>query len=330
MTIFFSRNFRLRLNLISMSFVTRKAETVNESGAENLAALVPLFREIGNLKRVRAANLSDSFAAKLFERAWRQIIGGANVRTVAVGTARKALIGANLGAIDAEVLRSANLKTSEIETILHRALESVAAPVDAGLQTEMRDLIDETESSDETQNPHFVELLNRQPRSGATKVGAPKLIFDAPENHGEHTIIVAVYACLLAPIFAADLETVFLATLAHHFHNAYLPDSGFAGEESLGEFLPAIFDAFRRKCLAEVPETLHGKINNALKIIETADAPEAKAFHAADVIDRVLQMRHHAEANEFTLKYAMEEAELVHAGAVQDFHYEVLQSAKLI
>lgn len=318
---------RLKTN---MSFVSQTVKTGNENSVENLAALVPLFREIGNLKRIRAANLENSFAAKLFESAWRQIIGGVNVRTTAVSTARDALVGANLGAISAEVLRSADLKQIGIETILRRAFDSVAAPVDAALRAEMRKLINGKSNSDEAENPHFVELLVRQPRSGATKVGAPKMIFDQPENHAEHSIIVGVYAVLLAPVYAAEIETVFFAALAHHFHNAYLPDSGFAGEESLKEFLPCVFDSFRRKCISEIPEKLHEKIWSALKIIETADAPEARAFHAADVLDRVLQMRHHAEANEFTLKYAMEEAELVHAGAIQEFHHGVLRAAKLI
>lgn len=313
-----------------MSVVHQTAKTANEAKAENLVALVPLLREIGNLKRIRAANLENSFAARLFERAWRRIIGGEDVRAVAVETARDALVGANLGAIDREVLQYAGLQKDEIETITRRAFESVAAPVDDGLRGEISQSFAAKSNVDETKNPRFVELLKNQPRSGATKTGAPKMIFDGAENHAEHSIIVGVYAVLLAPVFDADVETVFIAALAHHFHNAYLPDSGFAGEESLGEFLPNIFDAFRRKCLAEIPENLHEEIWRALEIIETADEPEAKAFHAADVIDRVLQMRHHAEQNEFTLRYAMEEAELVHHGPIQDFHYEILRAARLV
>lgn len=297
---------------------------------ENIAALVPLFREIGNLKRIRAANLGESFAANLFRRSWSEIIGGADAQIVAVKITSDAVVGANLGAIDREVLETAGLTNQEIETILRRAFDSVAAPINANLQNELRESVATKNYLTAEKTVHFVEQLINQPRSGATKVGAPKLIFDAPENHAAHSIVVGVYAVLLAPEFGADIETVFFAALAHHFHNAYLPDSGFAGEESLGEFLPKIFDVFRRKCLAEIPEHLHEKIWAALKIIETADAPEAQAFHAADVIDRVLQMRHHAEANEFTLKYAMEEAELIHAGAIQNFHYEVLRSARLI
>ena len=306
------------------------AEQRQTLAAQNLAPLVPLLREIGNLKRIRAANLQTSFAAELFARAWRQIINGANVRRVGLEITRDAVIGANLGAINAAVLQSANLQTDEIATILRRAFDAQSAPVIPTLREELRNLIAEENAETESETPQFAQLLAVQPRSGATKVGAPKMIFDAPENHAGHSIIVGVYGCLFAPVFGADVETVFTAALAHHFHNAYLPDSGFAGEESLGEFLPRIFNAFRRRCLAQVPENLHDSIWNALAAIETADTPEAQAFHAADVFDRVLQMRHHAEANEFTLKYAMEEAELVHAGAIQEFHYEVLRAANLI
>lgn len=311
-----------------MNFANQAAEK-KYAATEKIAALVPLFREIGNLKRVRAANLKNSLAAELFARAWSDINTGEDARTVAFSIAKDAVIGANLGAIDAKVLRLAELNELEIETILQRAFDAVAAPIDINLREEMREQIGKQFDSDAGEILPFVEFLRTQPRSGATKTGAPKMIFDAPENHAEHSIIVGVYAVLLAPLFDANIETAFFAALAHHFHNAYLPDSGFAGEESLGEFLPEIFEALRRKCFAQIPEHLHDKIQNALVIIETADAPEAKAFHAADVIDRVLQMRHHAEQNEFTLRYAMEEAELVHAGAIQDFHYEILRAARL-
>ncbi len=302
----------------------------DNSSAANLAAFVPLFREIGNLKRIRAAGAIETFAADLFRQAWSRISSGSDARETAVKISADAVIGANLGAIDAAVLRRADLTEIEIETILQRAFDAAAFPIDAELRDELRAQINRKVNVQKEQVPHFVERLIEQPRSGATKVGAPKLIFDAPENHGEHSIVVGIYAVLLAPVYRADIATVFFAALAHHFHNAYLPDSGFAGEEHLGEFLPKIFEAFRCRCLSEIPANLHDKIWRSLKIIETADAPEARAFHAADVIDRVLQMRHHAEANEFTLKYALEEAELVHAGAVQTFHYDVLWAAKLI
>lgn len=315
-----------------MSENTASQTKIVTARAEKIYALVPLFREISNLKRIRAANLGDnSFAAELFKRAWCEIGGGAEIRAVAVDAAKDAAIGATLGAIDREVLRAAELENAQIETILTRAFDSSAVSIDENLRGAMRKRIaSKVENKQTGKAPDFVRLLIAQPRSGATKVGEPKRVFDQPENHGEHCLAVAVIGALLADAFGANLETVFLIGLIHHFHNAYLPDSGFAGEEALGEFLPAIFQDFRRKCVMELPENLHEKIWKLFAEIETANAPEAKAFHAADVIDRVLQMRHHAESNEFTLRYAMEEAELVHAGAVQDFHYEILRDARLI
>lgn len=300
--------------------------------AEKIFALVPLFREISNLKRIRAANLGDkSFAADLFERAWSEIKSGADGQTVALEITANAVIAASLGAINGEVLREAQLDKALIELIRLRAFDASAVSVNENLRGAMRDRIASTaESKTRSEAPNFVRLLIAQPRSGATKSGAPKRVFDQPENHAEHCLAVAVIGSLLAHEFGAAVETVFLIGLIHHFHNAYLPDSGFAGEKALGEFLPTIFESFRRKCLTELPTNLHEKILKLFTEIETADTPEAKAFHAADVIDRVLQMRHHAEANEFTLRYAMEEAELVHAGAVQNFHYEILRAARLI
>lgn len=295
----------------------------------DLAAFVPLFWEIGNLKRLRAANLENTFAERLFYRAWGGINGGVSVRNAAVKITAEAVAAAQLGAIDGEILADAKLSDAEIKIILERAFKLSAAPINAYWRGILRDSFGQTFENSEAL-PAFVGNLARQPRSGATKPGAPKLVFDAPENHAEHCITVAVYAVLLAPIFNADVETVFLAALAHHFHNAYLPDAGFAGEELLGEFLEPIFNRFREQCLEQITPRLHDKIRATFVLTLDASTPEARAFHAADVLDRVLQMRHHAETNRFSLAYALDEMDLVHAGNVQKFHYETLRAAKII
>lgn len=296
----------------------------------NLASVIPLFWEIGNLKRVTPANLNVSFAANLFLQSWRSVAGGANVREVAIKVAADAVAAAQLGAINASILRGAELNEKEIQTILERSFDMSSASIEMNLREELRAALTREFGAGESDAPPFAEKLARQPRSGATKPGAPRLVFDAPENHAEHVITVAIYAVLLAPFFNADIATVFLAALGHHFHNADLPDAGFAGEELLGEFLPVIFNRLRESCLRGLPADLHEPIRETFILIENAESNEARAFHAADVIDRVLQMRHHAEANEFNLKYALEDLELVHTGAVQSFHYDVLRAAKLI
>ena len=296
----------------------------------NLAPMVPLFWEIGNLKRVRPAYLTVSFAEDLFLQSWKSIAGGADVRDVAIKIVADAVAAARLGAINADVLRRAELNETEIQTILERSFNLSSAPIEKNLRGELRAALMCEFDAGETNAPPFAEKLARQPRSGATKPNAPRLIFDQPENHAEHIITVAIYAVLLAPYFDADVATVFLIALSHHFHNADLPDAGFAGEELLGEFLTVIFSNLREQCLRELPINLHESIKRTFVLTENAASPEARAFHAADVIDRVLQMRHHAETNEFNLKYALEEMELVHAGAVQAFHYDVLRAASLV
>ena len=63
--------------------------------------------------------------------------------------------------------------------------------------------------------------------------------------------------------------------------------------------------------------------------IHIRSVPEAQAFHAADVLDRVLQVHHHARAAAFTADQALVELELVHEGPVQAFHDEVLAASGL-
>ena len=297
---------------------------------ENLSAMIPLLWEMGNLKRIKPAHLPFSLATDLFQRAWGEIGSGADVRRVALTITAGAVAAAELGAIDQTILTQSGLSKSDIENVLTRAFDSSAHLIDSQLSRLLRQNLSVGSEPVLVEAPDFVRKLSRQPRSGATKPGASRLIFDAPENHAEHSIIVGIYGVLLAPVFEADIETVFLTALSHHFHNAFLPDAGFAGEELLGEFLPRIFQTLREKCLSQLSKDVSELARQTFIVTENALSPESKAFHAADVIDRLLQMRHHHQVNQFNLKYALEEMELVHAGNVQAFHYEILRRAKLI
>ncbi len=257
-------------------------------------------------------------------------MSGANVSQVALLTTAGAVAAAELGAIDQNILAQSGLSKSESESVLVRAFDSSAHLIDPQLSGLLRETLMGATGFVFAGTPDFVQKLSRQPRSGATKTGSARLIFDSPENHAEHSIIVGIYGVLLAPVFKADIGTVFLTALIHHFHNAFLPDAGFAGEELLGEFLPSIFHNLREKCLSQLPKNISETVRKTFVITENALSPESQAFHAADVIDRLLQMRHHHQANQFNLKYALEEMELVHAGNIQAFHYEILRQAKII
>ena len=172
--------------------------------------------------------------------------------------------------------------------------------------------------------PPFVARLAAQPRAGATCPGRGRLILEPPESHAEHCALVAIYGTLLAPSWDARPEAVFLAGLAHHLHNALLPDAGYAGEVLLGNWLePAIANA-TKLALGELPVAVRMRVEAACQVLPNANSPEGCAFHAADTLDRVLQLEHHLRAANTTMDFVLREMELVHAGPVKPFQDAVL------
>ncbi len=295
--------------------------------AAGLAGLVPLAAELGDLKRVRDASSADSMASRLFRRAWGAMAAGQDAAEVALLTTASAIAAARLGGIDRGVLLVAGLTNAEATEILRRSFNEVAAPVDSTLAEQLRDHLDRRFLPGPT--PEFAEALIRQPRAGATCPGKPRIILEPPEGHGDHCLVVAVLAAVLAPRYDADPATAFLAGMAHHLHNAHLPDSGFAGEMLLGPHLGPIMQTLFARELATLPEPLSAATATALAAIPDATTPVGRAFHAADVIDRVLQMRHYDQVARFTVDQALDDMDLVHAGPTQSFHRAVLQDANL-
>ncbi len=292
-----------------------------------LAEFVPLSVELCDLKRVRDASSPDSLASRLFRRAWGALQAGQPLAEVAFKTTAGAVVAARLGGIDHAVLASAGVHGPVAETILVRAFDEVAGPVDLALADTLRRHVGHSVQAGSA--PDFAEALIRQPRAGATCPGKPRIVLEPPENHGDHCLVVAVLAVLLAPRFDATPETVFLAGLAHHLHNAVLPDSGFAGEVLLGDHLVPIMQTLFARELATLPSALSAEIRAALDLIPDASTPVGQAFHAADVMDRVLQMRHFDQVARFTVDQALDDMDLVHAGPTQSFHYAVLAEARL-
>ncbi len=47
-----------------------------DGGADSLAVLLPLFRELNGLKRIRVAGKKGSWAERLFLRAWGRLVAG--------------------------------------------------------------------------------------------------------------------------------------------------------------------------------------------------------------------------------------------------------------
>ena len=292
-----------------------------------LSTFIPLAIELCDLKRVRDASSPDSLAARMFRTAWGALRTGQPFHHVAAIATANAIAAVRLGGIDAAILIQAGLSHLEAVEVLRRSFDEVATPVAPSLQATLRRELGHDLSPG--QAPAFAESLIRQPRAGATCPGKPRIVLEPPENHGDHCFVVAVLAYALAPRYAADPATAFLAGMAHHLHNAALPDSGFAGEILLGDHLTPIIARLFARELATLPAPLRTDTETALAHIPDASTPIGQAFHAADVIDRVLQMRHFDQVAAFTVDQALDDMDLVHAGPTQAFHHAVLLEAAL-
>ncbi len=291
---------------------------------------LPVLREIGDLKRVRSAGQEGSIAERLFSQAWRRLVAGEGMDSVARDITARALVATRLGDLDGASLSAAGVPDEAVNAIIGAAFDAAAAAMTAPEREWLRGgsaqpLFDEgADPGPSLAMPGFVARLARQPRAGATALGMPRLMLEPPESHAEHCLCVAVAAVLLAPGAGADRGCVFLASLSHHLHNALLADSGFAGEMLLGEWLgPAIAGA-TELALGELAPALGQRVAAACRILPDVDTAEGAVFHAADTLDRVLQMAHHLRASGTSMAFVLNEMALIHAGPIKPFQDALL------
>lgn len=288
------------------------------------AALLPLLRELGDLKRITSAGRPGSIATRLNRRAWSALQRGGDPRVVASAITAYALVATRMGDIDHAVLHGAGVPAETAASVMQAALAQFADVLPAALRPELTAALAQPDPDDMTSLPPFVEQLEGQPRAGVTCPGKPRIVLQPAESHAEHCLIVAVYGVLLAPTYRANPETVFLAGLAHHLHNGGLPDSGFTGEELLGDHLAPVMQHFTAAALATLDPSLRREVERARAILPDDTTPEGRAFHAADVIDRVLEIDQHLAAARLTMDAVLGDMALVHDGPVKPFHDRIL------
>jgi hypothetical protein len=289
---------------------------------------LPMFRELGDLKRIRSAGQDGSIADRLFRHGWRALAQGAAPEQVMLTIVARALAAARLGDLDREKLLAFGLSQVDALDVLRRAFDEVAEPIDSDLAERLRTGLEMATAPDRDE-PHFVALLAAQPRAGVTCPGRPRLMLQPSENHAEHCLLVGVYGVLASPVEGAEPSAVFLAGMAHHLHNALMPDSGFTGEMLLGVHLDLVSARARAAALAPLASVLRGHIDRALEPIAGDATPEARAFHIGDVIDRVLEIEQHLLAGCATISEVLHDYGLVHAGPVKGFHDRVLRDVGL-
>lgn len=292
------------------------------------ARLMPLCREVGHLKRITSARRDGSIATRLFLRAWSALVAGDEPSSVMRRTVGMAVAAARLGDLDLGKLRDLGLSEAEATNVLRGSFNAVADTIDPLLAADLREALGQDMLAGSP--PPFATLLAGQPRAGVTCPGKPRLMLEPAENHAEHSVMVAIYAVLLASEYRADPTAVFLAGLGHHFQNAAMPDSGFTGEMLLGDLLEGVIDRARGRAMSELPSPLQQQFKEALAPIADDGSPEGRAFHAADVIDRVLEIEQHLAAAGTTMDMVLHDYELVHTGPVKIFHDATLRDVGLL
>ena len=297
----------------------------------SLANLRPLLTRLQDLKRVRTPGTAPrSLAEAGFLRAWGQLNAGVAPAGVARKECARAVAAVELAGIDAAVLSDAGLSPAQVEGVYARAIRAGGAALPAtaldALLGAVPDLVRES-AAEGSQAPREFARLAGQPRAGATHPTKPRLMLDPPESHADHCYVVAASATLLALTDGVDPAAPFLAGLGHHLHNVWLPDGGFAGEELLGEHLQPVMVTLTARALGLLTPTLAAQVRAAFELLPAPDSPAAQAFHAADVLDRVLWMGVYESAATFRLARAMDDLELVHPGPTQAFLNGVLAAA---
>ncbi len=328
----------------------------------HLTALVPLARECNTLKRVHAAGRAGSWAARAFARAWGALAAGETPDEVVQAELGSAVIATRLGAIDTEFLRAERVAADRAADVLRRGWDAATAtlqraaggtadaagwpsPYEALLSTVALDgghpdeahiapgLLRYASRVGHAAVPAFVALLAEQPRAGPTRPDTPRLMLVPMESHAEHCWAVAVTGALVAPAYDADPARVFLAGLAHHLANAWLPDAGDAADVALGGALAGLSAELRERALTHVPPELRDAVEDALDVPPDTRSPEARAFHAADALDRVFEMEWFARAAAFTLDAALGERggafDILHPGPNQEVERAALRAAGL-
>lgn len=283
-----------------------------------------LARDLTELKRLRDHSTTDSVAERLFRRAWAALASGEQPDAVWPAVVADALVASRLAGIDATLLASLEIDPVQRLQILTRSFDDAAAGLPQDVAAQLRAFIGQSAPKRPGVAPDFIDALIRQPRAGATATGKPRLALEPAESHGDHCLLVAVLGALVALRDGGDPARVFVAGLAHHLHNAALPDTGFAGEVMLGDALEPIMRRLFTRELATLAASPRAVVEDALLLIVDAKTEEGRAFHAADVVDRVMQAHHHARAAAFTADQALNDLELVHEGPLRPYQATVL------
>ncbi len=303
-------------------------------------ATARLFSELQDLKRLRPAGVRHSLADELFVSAWWEVVAGADWSEVADRTAAVAILYVLFPGVEGRFFTAARLEEDAIREVCTNAFNrTVGERLDEETVERLRKQLPvivrtwagtQVQSESETDKlPDCLERLRQQPRAGATHPDHPRLVLTPPESHADHSLLTAVYATLSAAGYGADPGRAFVCGLAHHLHNAFLPDCGWAGELALEPYLQQTIENCRAAALEEFDPEVSDGLRDVLRHHESIADAEGKAISAGDTLDRVLDVKWRVAAAAVTEAKVLGDLDLVHPGPLKDFQTELLATTGL-
>ncbi|NJC28158.1 hypothetical protein [Neolewinella antarctica] len=314
-------------------------KSTNLPRAVTRRATAALFSELQDLKRIAPASIRYSLADDLFVKAWQAILNGAKWDAVADSITCQALLYVLFPGVDQSFFAAAGLHPSEVAKVCDQAFERtvegrVTAATAVRLRSALAGVIEELSGIAiaepiETTLPGCLERLREQPRAGATHPEHPRLVLLPAESHADHCLMTAVYAALSAEEYGASVGEAFVCGLAHHLHNAFLPDCGWAGELALEPYLAQVIGNCRTTALSEFTPHLRQRLSDVLLHHETIATPVGLAISSGDVLDRVLDVKWRVQAAAVTDVKVLGDLDLVHPGPLKDFQTALLNETEL-
>ena len=319
--------------------------TTPPSGTSDRRAFAALCGELQDLKRLAPAGVRYSLADELFREAWAGVLNDRDWLEIADQITCKAILYVLFPGVDGSFFRAASLSPQEVSEVCTKAFNrTIGERTTPGTKTRLTAALPEVikqlsatgvgnqEPPGEMNNqelPGCVERLREQPRAGATHPEHPRLVLMPPESHADHCLMTAVYAALTADEYGADTGEAFVCGLAHHLHNAFLPDCGWAGELALQPYLNKVIDNCRLTALNQFSGYLRPRLQDVLKHHESIATPQGKAISTGDTLDRVLDVKWRVQAAAVTDAKVLGDLDLVHPGPLKDFQTQLLNETAL-
>lgn len=177
---------------------------------------------------------------------------------------------------------------------------------------------------------HWLGVLAALPRGGYSSVASGKCIPVPRETQGEHCLVTAIYAALIARARGVPAAGPCLMAMFHHLPAVMLPVIDHEGDAVLGrERVVAMEQEVLCAVLADFPQPFCDQLLAVFARYNVETDP-GDPFLIADVVDRAIGVRRHAAVAALTLETAVRDYELLNGGMRGEGQRAVLASYGLL